>query len=277
MNFLHSADSVRYQRMTNAELRESFCMESLFESGALNLTYTDVDRAVVGAAVPLRHQPLSLPTHKELASDYFCERRELGVVNIGGAGAVAVDGKEFPMEKFDSLYVARGSKAVNFASADDAVPAEFYLVSYPAHRVTETVHIPLDKANRVELGSIDGSNERVICQSICPGVVDSCQLVMGITRLANGSVWNTKPPHTHRRRTEVYLYFDFPKDERVFHFMGQPHETRSLPLAPKTAIASPHWSIHSGAGSCNYSFVWAMGGENQQFDDMDHLQLGDLG
>ncbi|MBB5213024.1 5-dehydro-4-deoxy-D-glucuronate isomerase [Microbulbifer hydrolyticus] len=276
MNFLQTADSVRYQRMTSAELRENFCMEGMFRAGELNLTYTDVDRALVGAAVPLKHQPLSLPTHKELASDYFCERREVGVVNLGESGRVEVDGKSYVLAPLEFLYISRGSRTVNFFSDGDT-PAEFYLVSYPAHRETETVHVTMDKANTVELGSIEGSNERVIYQAICPGVVDSCQLVMGVTRLSKGSVWNTKPPHTHRRRTEVYLYFDFPEDERVFHFMGQPHETRSLPLAPKTAIASPYWSIHSGAGSCNYSFVWAMGGENQQFDDMDHLSLGDLG
>nr|WP_010133355.1 5-dehydro-4-deoxy-D-glucuronate isomerase [Microbulbifer agarilyticus] len=276
MNFLQTADSVRYQRMTSAELRENFCMEGLFRAGELNLTYTDVDRALVGAAVPLQHQPLSLPTHKELASEYFCERRELGIVNLGAPGRVEVDGKPYALDSLEFLYVGRGSRTVNFFS-DGEAPAEFYLVSYPAHRKAETVHVTLDKAHKVELGALEGSNERVIYQAICPGVVDSCQLVMGVTRLSNGSVWNTKPPHTHRRRTEVYLYFDFPEDERVFHFMGEPSETRSIPLAPKTAIASPYWSIHSGAGTCSYSFVWAMGGENQQFDDMDHLTLSDLG
>lgn len=276
MQFLHTADKTRYLRMTNAELREAFVVPSLFIPGELALTYTDVDRAIVGGAMPTG-KALSLPTHKELAADYFCQRRELGVINIGGAGQVEVDGKRFDMNKKDSLYVARESRAVSFTSVDAAQPAKFYLVSYPAHRTTETRHIPQQAANQLAMGSLAASNERVIYQSICPGLVDSCQLVMGITELNSGSVWNTKPPHTHRRRTEVYMYFDLPETERVFHFMGEPHETRALALAPETAIASPSWSIHSGAGSHSYSFIWAMGGENQQFDDMDHLTMADIG
>lgn len=276
MNFLHTADSVRYQRMTNAELREAFVIDALFATGELQLTYTDVDRAVVGSAVPT-DSALQLPTHKELASAYFCERRELGVINIGGAGKVSVDGTEYAMEKLDSLYIARGSKAVAFSSLDATNPAQFYMVSYPAHRQTASCHIPQSKAKQVALGDVNSSNKRVIYQSICPGIVDSCQLVMGITQLSDGSVWNTKPPHTHRRRTEVYMYFDLPDAERVFHFMGAPQETRALALAPRTAIASPSWSIHSGAGSSSYSFIWAMGGENQVFDDMDHLTMADIG
>lgn len=276
MEFLNTADHVRYQRMTNAELREAFVIEALFNPGQLQMTYTDVDRAIVGSAVPT-NSILTLPTHKELASNYFCERRELGIINIGGAGYVSVDGEKYSMEKLDSLYVARGSETVSFGSDEANTPAQFYWVSYPAHRITQTMHIPQSKANQVALGDLGSSNERVIYQSICPGIVDSCQLVMGITQLNTGSVWNTKPPHTHKRRTEVYMYFDLAENERVFHFMGQPHETRALALAPRTAIASPSWSIHSGAGSCNYSFIWAMGGENQQFDDMDHLTLAEIG
>ncbi|AFU98807.1 5-dehydro-4-deoxy-D-glucuronate isomerase [Simiduia agarivorans] len=276
MKFLHTADQVRYQRMTNAELKDAFVMQALFEPGQLNLTYTDVDRAIVGAAVPLA-KSLALPTHKELASAYFCERRELGVINIGGDGKVLVDGETYAMTKLDSLYVCRGSKDIQFISNDEKSPAQFYLVSYPAHRTTRTQHVPLAEANAVAMGDQQSSNERTIFQSICPGIVDSCQLVMGITQLHNGSVWNTKPPHTHRRRTEVYMYFDFDPSQRVFHFMGAPEETRALTLAPGHAIASPSWSIHSGAGSCSYSFIWAMGGENQQFDDMDHLTMDQLG
>lgn len=276
MKMLYTADQTRYQRMTNEELKQAFVINDLFQAGELALTYTDVDRAVVGSAVPTS-TPLTLPTHKELAAEYFCERREVGIINIGGNGLVTVDGTSYKMENKDSLYVARGSRDVTFESKDSKQPAKFYFVSYPAHRVTETVHIPKTKANAISLGTQAECNTRTIYQSICPGVVDSCQLVMGITELAEGNIWNTKPPHTHKRRTEVYMYFDISEDNRVFHFMGKPEETRSVVLKAGQAIASPSWSIHSGAGSSNYSFIWAMGGENQQFDDMDHLTFADIG
>jgi 4-deoxy-L-threo-5-hexosulose-uronate ketol-isomerase len=276
MKMLYTADPVRYQRMTNAELKAHFVIDDLFQPGQLNLTYTDVDRAVVGSAVPTQGA-LPLPTHKELAAAYFCERRELGIINIGQAGSVTVDGTDYTMNNKDSLYVARGSQSVSFSSQDPAQPAQFYFVSYPAHRVTATKHIPKEQANAIAMGTQAACNTRTIYQSICPGVVDSCQLVMGITELNEGNIWNTKPPHTHKRRTEVYMYFDLDADNRVFHFMGKPEETRSLILKAGQAVASPSWSIHSGAGSSSYSFIWAMGGENQQFDDMDHLTMGDIG
>lgn len=275
MDFLFSADIRSYKRMQNEELREAFVTKPLFEEGQINLTYTDVDRGVVGGIMPLE-QSIELPTHKELAADYFCQRREAGVINIGGAGEITVDGESFAMAKKDSLYIAKESKSVHFTSIDKADPAKFYLVSYPAHRVTKTVHVPKAKAQSVDLGSQETSNERTIFQSIRPGIVDSCQLVMGITELKTGSVWNTKPPHTHYRRTEIYMYFDLPEEERVFHLMGEPKEVRTLPLEREVAIASPSWSIHSGVGSTNYTFIWAMGGENQEFDDMDHIQVSEL-
>ena len=276
MKMLYTADPVRYQRMTNAELKEHFVIDDLFQAGQLNLTYTDVDRAVVGSAVPTK-EALGLPTHKELAAAYFCERRELGIINIGNPGTVSVDGTDYPMNNKDSLYVARGSQVVSFSSQDPAQPAKFYFVSYPAHRITTTKHVPKEQANAIAMGTQAACNTRTIYQSICPGVVDSCQLVMGITELNEGNIWNTKPPHTHKRRTEVYMYFDLDADNRIFHFMGKPEETRSLVLKAGQAVASPSWSIHSGAGSSSYSFIWAMGGENQQFDDMDHLTMGDIG
>ena len=261
--------------MTNEELREAFLTEPLFVPGQLSLTYTDVDRAVIGGAMPTG-SPIELPTHKELAADYFCERRELGIINIGGKGAVKVDGNDYTMAQKDSLYVSRGSKEVTLSSDDPNEPAKFYMVSYPAHRVTKTVHVPKVDAKHIELGSQETSNERTIFQSIRPGIVDSCQLVMGITELKTGSVWNTKPPHTHFRRTEIYMYFDLDQNERVFHMLGEPKEVKTLPLAPEVAIASPSWSIHSGVGTTNYSFIWAMGGENQEFDDMDHIEISSL-
>ena len=275
MNFLFSTNKRSYPSMTNEELREAFLTEPLFVPGKLSLTYTDVDRAVIGGAMPT-DPPIELPTHKELAADYFCERRELGIINIGGKGAVKVDGNDYTMAQKDSLYVSRGSKEVTLSSDDPNEPAKFYMVSYPAHRVTKTVHVPKVDAKHIELGSQETSNERTIFQSIRPGIVDSCQLVMGITELKTGSVWNTKPPHTHFRRTEIYMYFDLDPSERVFHMLGEPKEVKTLTLEPEVAIASPSWSIHSGVGTTNYSFIWAMGGENQEFDDMDHIEISSL-
>ena len=275
MNFLFSTNKRSYPSMTNEELREAFLTEPLFVPGQLSLTYTDVDRAVIGGAMPTG-SPIELPTHKELAADYFCERRELGIINIGGNGAVKVDGTNYTMAQKDSLYVSRGSQEVTLSSDDPNVPAKFYMVSYPAHRVTKTVHVPKVDAKHIELGSQETSNERTIFQSIRPGIVDSCQLVMGITELKTGSVWNTKPPHTHFRRTEIYMYFDLDPSERVFHMLGEPKEVKTLTLEPEVAIASPSWSIHSGVGTTNYSFIWAMGGENQEFDDMDHIEISSL-
>ncbi|MEH6548802.1 MAG: 5-dehydro-4-deoxy-D-glucuronate isomerase [Pseudomonadales bacterium] len=275
MKLLHTADRTRYKRMTTEELRESFVIEDLFQEDTLNITYTDVDRAIVGAAVPTSNI-LELPTHKELAAEYFCQRRELGIINIGAEGSVTVDGTAYLMSNKDSLYVSRGSKEVSFSSTDSEHPAKFYLVSYPAHRNTITQHVPKTLAKPIVLGTQEESNCRTIYQSIRPGIVDSCQLVMGFTELEPGNVWNTKPPHTHRRRTEVYMYFDMQADNRVFHMMGEPHETRSVVLSNGQVILSPSWSIHSGAGTSNYTFIWAMGGENQDFDDMDHLTLDQI-
>ncbi|KMT66900.1 5-dehydro-4-deoxy-D-glucuronate isomerase [Catenovulum maritimum] len=275
MDFLFAADIRSYKDMRNQELRDAFVTQQLFVPGEFKLTYTDVDRGVVGGFTPTT-EALELPTHKELASDYFCQRREAGVINIGGKGTITADGVAYAMDKKDSLYLAKETKSVKFESDDSNNPAKFYLVSYPAHRVTKTVHVPKSAAQTVHLGASDTSNERTIFQSIRPGIVDSCQLVMGITELKTGSVWNTKPPHTHFRRTEIYMYFDLPEEERVFHLMGEPAEVRSLSLENGVAIASPSWSIHSGVGTTNYTFVWAMGGENQEFDDMDHLKVSDL-
>jgi 4-deoxy-L-threo-5-hexosulose-uronate ketol-isomerase len=276
MKIKYSADQNSYKRMTNAELKDAFVITDLFEHGSLQLTYTDTDRAIVGSAVPT-NAPLSLPTHKELAAAFFCERREVGVINIGSPGVITVDGTDYPMNNKDSLYIARGSEQVTFSSSNKNTPSKFYFVSYPAHRTTQTKHISKEQANALNMGTQAACNMRVIYQSICPNTVDSCQLVMGITELAEGNVWNTKPPHTHKRRTEVYMYFDIDSDNRIFHFMGKPYETRSIVMRSETAITSPSWSIHSGSGTSCYSFIWAMGGENQQFDDMDHLTMNDIG
>ena len=275
MKFLFTADRNSYRRMTTDELREGHLVDGLFVPGEVNLCYTDIDRAIVGSAVPLE-APLGLPVHRELASDYFAQRRELGVINVGGSGTVSVDGETFSVDNRDSLYIGRGSEDVEFASDSSSNPARYYILSYPAHAGYPARLVRRKDAVRIDLGSAQTSNERSIFQSIRPGLVDTCQIVMGFTELAPGSVWNTMPPHTHRRRSEIYMYFDLDEDCNVFHFMGEPDETRSLVVRNGEAVVSPSWSIHSGAGTRNYTFVWSMGGENQEFDDMDHIAPSEL-
>lgn len=275
MKFLHTADRERYRRMTTDEIREAYLIDDMFIPGELTLCYTDVERSIVGSATPTG-EALELPVHKELASDFFCQRREVGVINIGKAGTVTVDGEAFTMENRDSLYIGRGSQSVAFSSAEADAPAQFYFVSYPAHRDCPTSLVKRSDANRLEMGSKEECNDRVINQSLIPGIVDTCQLVMGFTELSTGSNWNTMPVHTHRRRTEVYMYFDLGADDCVFHLMGEPDETRSIVVRNGQAVASPSWSIHSGVGTRNYTFVWAMGGENQDFPDMDHVAMRDI-
>ena len=275
MKFLFTADRNSYRRMTTDELREGHLINGLFKPGEVVLSYTDVDRAIVGSAVPQR-EPLVLPVHKELASDFFAQRRELGLINIGGPGKVLVDGETFEVNNRDSLYIGRGSKDVQFTSDSEASPANYYLLSYPAHARYPSTLVSQADAAHLQLGSAETCNKRSIYQSIRPGIVDTCQIVMGFTQLAPGSVWNTMPPHTHRRRSEIYMYFDLDEDCNVFHFMGQPGETKSLVVRNGEAVVSPSWSIHSGVGTRNYTFVWGMGGENQEFDDMDHVAPRDL-
>ena len=275
MKFLFTADRNSYRRMTTDELREGHLIGGLFKPGEVVLSYTDVDRAIVGSAVPKR-EPLVLPVHKELASDFFAQRRELGLINIGGPGKVLVDGETFEVNNRDSLYIGRGSKDVQFTSDSEASPANYYLLSYPAHARYPSTLVSQADAAHLQLGSAETCNKRSIYQSIRPGIVDTCQIVMGFTQLAPGSVWNTMPPHTHRRRSEIYMYFDLDEDCNVFHFMGQPGETKSLVVRNGEAVVSPSWSIHSGVGTRNYTFVWGMGGENQEFDDMDHVAPRDL-
>lgn len=278
MNIRHAADPVRYARLSTEELRESFLVDTLFAEDSISMVYSDQDRAIVGSAVPAS-KTLSLGSAPELRAETFCERRELGVLNIGGPGTVTVDGVEHPLAGRDGLYVGRGSKAITFASDSAGTPAtsaKYYLLSFPAHAAHPTVRIRQSEAEAVRLGSREGSNQRTIYKLIHPGGARSCQLVMGFTVLEPGSVWNTMPPHTHERRMEVYLYFDLPAGGRVFHFMGLPEETRHLVVADGQAVISPSWSIHCGAGTGAYSFCWGMGGENQAFDDMDPVTLDQL-
>ena len=275
MEFLHTADRSSYRRMTTSELREAYMVKGMFVPGEVTLCYTDIDRAIVGSAVPLK-KPLKLPVHKELASDFFAQRREIGVINIGGAGKITVDGETYEVFNRDSLYIGRGSKDISFLSDAKDSPARYYILSYPAHTDYPTTLVQQSDAKRMELGLLEDCNERVIHQSIRPGIVDTCQIVMGFTQLAPGSIWNTMPPHTHRRRSEIYMYFDLDEDSNVFHFMGEPDETRSLVVRNGEAVVSPSWSMHSGAGTRNYTFIWGMGGENQEFDDMDFIDTKTL-
>jgi 4-deoxy-L-threo-5-hexosulose-uronate ketol-isomerase len=268
MEIRYSRDPQSFTRMNTAEIRDEFLVDDLFAPGEIKLIYSNVDRMIVGSAVPTT-QPLRLEAGAELRAEYFAERREIGVFNIGEPGSITVDGQEYGMARQEMLYIGRGSKEVSFASADAGDPALFYIVSLPAHKEYPTTHITKAQANRVEIGSQDAANKRIIYQYIYEGGVPSCQLVIGFTELAPGNVWNTMAAHTHERRSEVYLYFDIPGDNVVFHFMGDPQETRHIVVRDGQAVISPSWSIHAGAGTRRYNFVWAMGGENQAFDDMD--------
>jgi len=262
------ADPVRYPRMTTDELRETFLLGALYEPGKIHLNYVDLDRSVVGFAAPL-DAAIGLPTDADLRASFFTERRELGVLNIGGTGTVTVDGKSYTLENVDCLYIGRGNKEVIFASSDKNAPAVYYLLSYPAHAEYPVTLVKKADASPTELGSVETCNKRTICKYIHLQGARSCQLVMGVTHLAPGSNWNTMPPHTHMRRSEVYMYFNVAPDARVMHFMGPPAETRHLVMADKDVVVSPGWSIHAGVGTRAYSFCWGMGGENQDYADMD--------
>ena len=275
MNVRYTVGKNEYKRMTTQELREAFLVD-LFEDGKLNLLYYEVERAIVGAAVPAPGKPLVLEAGKELAADFFCQRREVGVLNIGGAGLVTVDGQDYPMENLDGLYIGRGSKDVIFKTVQNENPARFYLISYPAHTAYPTTQAKKAAANAIALGTVEDANKRTIYQYIHEKGIKSCQLVMGFTVLEPGCVWNTMPCHTHERRTEVYMYFGIAADSKVFHFMGPGDETRHIAVANGQAVISPMWSIHSGCGTRAYTFCWGMGGENQRFDDMDHIAIKGL-
>lgn len=274
MEIRYTADQVRFQRMTTDEVRENFLVD-LFEPGKINMLYSEVDRAIVGAAVPASDK-LELSSAKELASDFFCQRRELGILNTGEAGKVTVDGVTYKMANRDGLYIGLGAENIEFTSDNAKNPAYFYLLSYPAHKAYPTAQAKKADAEVTELGANETSNKRKIYKYIHPAGIQSCQLVMGFTELEKCNVWNTMPPHTHERRMEVYMYFDIPQDNVVFHFMGKPTETKHLVVRNRQAVISPSWSIHAGAGTSNYTFIWGMGGENQEFGDMDHITIDDL-
>lgn len=257
------------------QLRAEFLVSGLFSPGAASFRYWETDRTILGGIVPLA-AAIELPNPAEVRSAYFLERREAGVINLGGPGAITVDGAVHPMESLDTLYLGRGTRAVSFASRAADQPARYYFLSYPAHAAYPVRHIALKDAKGDRLGTRESANERTLYKIIHAGAFPTCQLVMGFTRMEPGSVWNTMPPHTHLRRSEVYCYFNVPATQAVFHFMGQPTATRHLVVRDLEAVLSPPWSIHSGVGTAAYSFVWGMGGENQEFADMDPAPVATL-
>ena len=275
MRLIQIADALRFPRMTTEELRSAFLVDGLFTPGAIDLAYIDLDRTIVGSAVPLA-EPLTLATDPDLRADHFTERREVGVLNIGGAGTIRVNGEDYMLAPREALYIGRGNEHIRFSSDDPAHPAQFYLLSYPAHAVYPVARIDASHAGATVLGAPETANRRTIRRLIHLEGARSCQLVMGFTEMSSGSVWNTMPPHTHQRRSEVYLYFDLPANDRVIHLMGPAHQTRHLVVANKQVVISPGWSIHAGVGTASYSFCWGMGGENQVYTDMDPLAIPDL-
>ncbi len=279
MDIRYSASPNDIKRYTTEELRKEFLIQDLYQPDAVQAVYSHVDRMVVLGIMPVK-EVLSIDKGIDIwanfGTSFFLERREAGVFNLGGKGAVVCDGVKYELGFEDCLYISRSTKEVLFSSEDADKPARFYLVSAPAHKDCKTTFISFAQANKRPLGSMETSNKRVINQFIHPDVLETCQLSMGLTQLEPGSVWNSMPCHTHERRMEIYTYFNLPEDGIVMHFMGQPAETRHLVMKNYEAVISPSWSIHCGAGTSNYTFIWAMGGENQAFDDMDNCVPTDL-
>lgn len=268
----HPEDSKKYD---TEKLRERYLIEQVFAADEILFTYSHHDRIIAGGIMPVS-KDVVLPVTKDLGTDYFLERREMGVINVGGAGYIILDGKKYDMVHKDGIYISKGIKEVVFGSVDAANPAKFWVNSSPAHKELPTVHIPHANANPRTIGDPSTLNLRTIYQYLNPAVCETCQLQMGLTELAPGNSWNTMPSHTHDRRMEVYFYFNLPEDARVFHLMGEPQETRHIVMSNEQAVISPSWSIHSGVATSNYTFIWGMCGENQTYDDMDHVAMEDL-
>lgn len=262
------------KKYDTTELRQEFLIDNLMEVDKITLTYSHYDRYIAGSAVP--ENPLKLETIDPLKAPYFLERRELGIINVGDSGSVDVDGTAYTLGHKDALYIGQGAKEVIFKSDDPKNPAKFYLNSAPAHTSYPTKKVSLAEANKLELGSLETANHRTVNQIIIGGIVTTCQLQMGMTELKTGSVWNTMPAHVHDRRMEVYFYLDVPEGQSVCHFMGQPQETRHIWMQNHQAVISPPWSIHSGSGTSNYTFIWGMAGENLDYGDMDVAKITDL-
>lgn len=260
------------RQMDTAALRNAFLIENIFTNDTINLTLTHYDRFIAGGAMPVS-KSIALPNPEKLKAQFFLERRELGIINVGGKGSVTVDGQAYELDFKEALYIGKGAKDVRFTSVDKTKPAKFYINSAPAHHSYPTKKIARAQAEVVELGSPATANHRVINKLIVNSVLEVCQLQMGMTELKTGSVWNTMPAHTHDRRMEVYFYFEVPEGQSVCHFMGEPQETRHIWMQNEQAVISPNWSIHSGAGTSNYTFIWGMAGENLDYGDMDHCAI----
>lgn len=279
MDIRYSANPEDVKRYTTEELRKEFLIENLYQPDTVQAVYSHVDRVVVLGIMPVNEElPIDkgIDIWKNFGTSYFCERREAGTFNLGGAGWIEADGVRYEMGFEDCLYISRSTKKIVFGSVDPENPAKFYLISTPAHKDCKTTFIPIAKANKRPLGTLANANKRVINQFIHPDVLETCQLSMGLTQLDEGNVWNTLPPHTHERRMEVYTYFNIPEGNAVLHLMGQPSQSRHIVMQNFDAVISPSWSIHAGCGSSNYTFIWAMAGENMEFDDMDTFQINEL-
>ena len=279
MDIRYAANPRDVKRYTTEELRNEFLIENLYQPDSVTAVYSHVDRMVTLGCMPVTETvsiDKGIDVWANFGTKFFLERREIGIFNIGGEGTIAVDGTIYELGYKDCLYITMGAKEVLFASKCAEKPAKFYMVSAPAHRSYETHLLKLADANKKPCGDAATSNKRVINQFIHPAVLKTCQLSMGMTVLESGSVWNTMPAHTHERRMEVYMYFEVPEDQVVFHMMGQGQETRHIVMKNEQAVISPSWSIHAGAGTSNYTFIWAMGGENQEFDDMDVIPITEL-
>jgi len=262
-------------RMTTAELRSNFLVEGVMQADEIKLVYTHYDRVIIGGVMPV-NKTVALPTYTSLKAKYFLERREIGVINVGGEGEIKVNGKVFTLNKMDCLYIGRGNEKITFKSKKKENPAKFYCLSTLAHHSYATRLMKKEKASPTDMGAVATANQRTIYKYIHADGIKSCQLVMGLTILKEGNVWNTMPTHVHDRRMEAYFYFDIPQNQKVIHLMGEPNQTRHLVVSNDEAIISPPWSIHSGCGTSNYGFIWGMGGENQDYADMDMVNINEL-
>ncbi len=274
MDIREASHPIEFKSYSTDRIRQEFLIRDLFKPGEIKLVYSLYDRMIAGGICPDR--ALTLEPHRDLGTDYFLERREMGIINVGSPGTVTADGQEYVLNRTDGLYLGKGVKNVVFSSADDAQPAHFYVLSAPAHKQYPTAKIEIGQTEKVELGVPAEANVRTLHKYIHPEGAHSCQLCMGMTKIAPHSVWNSMPCHTHGRRMEVYFYFDLPENSVMFHLMGQPDETRHVVIRNEEAVISPNWSIHAGAGTSNYTFIWGMIGENQIFSDMDAVEMTEL-
>ena len=275
MKVMHSVHPDDFKRYNTALIRERFLVEDLIQADKINFTYTHYDRMIVGGAMPV-NETLQLASYSNLRADFFLQRREMGIINVAGSAIVTVDGKDYSLHKLDCLYLGKGVQEVSFRSSEPEIPAVLYMLSAPAHASYPTTLLKKSDAESNDLGALETSNQRTIYRYIHKKGIQSCQLVMGLTILKKGSVWNTIPAHTHDRRMEAYFYFDVPDNQVVFHYMGQSDETRHILIKNFGAAVSPPWSIHAGSGTSNYGFIWGMAGENLEYSDMDPVQLTDL-